>query len=225
MGVASSLREVALRLVDELALEAPALAVAVSFGASSTLARQLELGAPIDLLVSADAELVDRMVAKGVLDGDSAREIARGRLVLVARSDSALLAAGLEALVHPDMKRLGLPGESVPLGGYGRAWLRSQDRIEELRGKIVETGDARANLRALEAGHVDLAILYASDAQRSSDTRVVHSPAEADYPAIRYVAAIAADRSRCPGPLRVLETWQSSATKRSLTEQGFETDS
>lgn len=224
MAVASSLREVAIALEADLRAERPSIRVESSFGASSALARQLELGAPIDLLVSADAELVAALAERGVVVSDSLREIAHGRLVLVTRAGSPFdgsSAAALAALRSPELERLGLPSAAVPLGRYGRAWLEGRGLLEMLEGRIVSTENARANLAAAEQGLVDLAILYESDLRRASTLRPIFFPDPAHHPPIRYVAARATHAPDCPEIHRVLEAWQSERSRSRLEAEGF----
>jgi molybdate transport system substrate-binding protein len=222
MGVASSLREIALELAQELESQRPPLRVETTFGASSLLARQLRMGAPIDLFVSADADLVDALADRRLVVRDSLREIARGRLVLVARSGSSFEALGSMALRSPRLKRLGLPASAVPLGRYGRAWLSGNQSLEGLEGKIVLTENARANLAAIDQGHVDLAILYESDLSLGRAIDPIHRPELSEYPPIRYVAVRTTRAPSCSEIDRVLELWQSESTRRRLEDAGFE---
>ena len=132
MSVASSLRETALSLREELLSHDRPIDVELIFGASNTLARQLALGAPMDVLVSADAEIVDDLVQRHLLAPDSVVEFARGRLVLAARRDWTLRDVGLDALDSPELERIAIPAASVPLGRYARDWLERVGRLDQL---------------------------------------------------------------------------------------------
>jgi len=222
MGIAASLRDVALALVGELEAREPGRRIFVSFGASNALARQVELGAPIDVLVSADEEIVRSLADKGIVEPESIVEIARGRLVLAMPLGSPLEKLGLDALRSTDLERLGLPSAAVPLGRYGRAWLEGQGLFEGLEEKILPTENARANLAALARGHVDLAIVYATDMRTYPSLQAIHRPAPATYPPIRYVAARVSRAPACLEIDEVLEAWQSSTMKTRLAAAGFE---
>jgi molybdate transport system substrate-binding protein len=180
------------------------------------------MGAPIDLLVSADEELVASLAERQLVVRDSLREIARGRLVLVAQIGSPFEVLGLAALRSPELKRLALPSAAVPLGRYGRAWLEGSQSLEGLEGKIVSTENARANLATINQGHVDLAILYESDLRLGRAIRAIHRPEPSEYPPIRYVAVRATRAPSCPEIDRVLEFWQSKRTRSQLAVAGFE---
>jgi molybdate transport system substrate-binding protein len=221
MGVAASLREIAETLPRAFAAATPSVEVETSFGASSALARQVELGAPIDVLVSADADLMQALATQARVVPSSIRQIATGRLVLVSRAGSPFERSGLEAFRSPHLKRVGLPSQAVPLGRYGYAWLETIGMLDVLRGKIVSTENARANLTAVDQGHVDLAILYETDFRLRPSLRVVSRPDEKDVPAIRYVAARTTRAPDCNEIDRVLDAWQSPRVRARLAKAGF----
>jgi molybdate transport system substrate-binding protein len=221
IGVASSLREVALSLRLELRSREQALDTEMIFGASNILARQLALGAPIDILVSADAEIVDDLTQRGLLTPGSAIEFARGRLALLARADWPPGISGLAALGSSALRRVALPSPSVPLGRYARFWLDKKGLLGRLEGKIVTTEHARATLSAVDAGHVDLAIVYESDARLARRAVVLARIEPSEYPPIRYLAARAAAAPSCPSIDEALAAWADPFMHRQLAVVGF----
>lgn len=64
--------------------------VKFSFAASSTLARQIEAGSRADVFFSADAEWMDYLQARGLIERATRRNVLGNRLVLVAPADSKL---------------------------------------------------------------------------------------------------------------------------------------
>lgn len=221
MGVASSLREVALSLRQELLTRSEPIDVEMIFGASSVLGRQLSLGAPMDVLVSADAEIVEDLIRRGRLAPDSAIEFARGRLVLMARKDWKPERAGIAALASSNLKRIAIPSAAVPLGRYARDWLTGQGLLEGLRGRIVTTEHARATLSAVDAGHVDLAIVYASDARLARRAVVLAEIDPSGHPPIRYVAARVVAGPACPAIDVALLAWSGRVAIEELERGGF----
>jgi molybdate transport system substrate-binding protein len=225
MAVATSLREIALELRDDLAARANPIEIEMTFGASSALARQLALGAPIDVLVSADAEILDALAERDLVDAESEIEVARGRLALVARAGSRFeregLSAGLQALSDPSLERIAIPARSVPLGRYAWAWLQSQGLADGLEGKIVSTEHARATLAAVDHGHCDLALVYESDARLGRHIFVLTHIDPSTYPAIRYVAARTTEARACRGVEQALLAWKNAGTQTRLAAAGF----
>lgn len=221
MGVASSLREVADGLRKDLAADASPIATETIFGASSVLARQIELGAPMDLIVSADQDIVERLAERGLVDAASVREIARGGLVLLAREGFADAADARTALGSDALRRIALPARAVPLGRYARTWLDAERALPSLGSRIVITEHARATLAAVDGGVVDLAVVYASDARLAVHARVVERIDADAHPPIRYVAARVSAAKACPAVDRALAAWTTRNARARLAALGF----
>ena len=221
MAVAASLRGIALALTQEVEATRPGIDIEPIFGASSAHARQLELGAPLDLLVSADVEIVERLAARQLVAAESIRDIAQGELALVERRGAFAADAGLAALDSSALSRIAIPPAAVPLGRYARHWLQARDLMDGLEGRIVATEHAIATLSAVEAGHVDLAIVYRSDARLVESARVIARIDSAEHPSIRYVVARAARAPRCPTIDVVMEAWTSDSARRHFADAGF----
>jgi molybdate transport system substrate-binding protein len=97
------------------------------YGASSRLAQQIERGAPAALFISADAQWMDYLAARGAILPETRRDLLGNRLVLIAPRASAL-----QIRIEPGMPlaqalgggrlALGDPAH-VPAGLYARAAL------------------------------------------------------------------------------------------------------
>lgn len=145
----------------------------VSFAASSTVARQLEAGAPFELVVCADRAWIDRLVEGDLVDPTSVTVLASNVLVLAARDEDASLLAPL----GPAAIRAGaaLPEsladarwctgdpEHVPAGSYAREALGALGWWGTIEPLLVPVRDVRAAVRLVELGEADLCVAYASD--------------------------------------------------------------
>ena len=165
----------------------------LAFGASSTLAKQVEAGAPADAYLAADTNWMDYVARSGRLEPGSRRDLLGNALVLVARRESTL---------HVDLRRgddfagaftgrlcMGEPG-SVPAGIYGRQALEALGYWDSIAARVVGTDDVRAALAFVERGACELAIVYATDAVSSSAVRVVARFDPATHRPIVYPAAL-----------------------------------
>jgi len=221
MAVAASLRQIASELVLRIQAASPTIAIEPVFGASSAHARQLALGAPLDLVVSADARIIEDLARDGLVVPESLREVASNGLALVARPGAFASTTGVAVLGDPELRRIAIPSAAVPLGHYARAWLEGRDGLGPLDGRIVATEHAVATMSAVEAGHVDLAIVYRSDAQAARGARVLARIDPDEHPRIRYVAARASRAPACAAIDVVLDAWTDETTQRRFAELGF----
>ena len=63
--------------------------ISVSTGGSSTLARQIQLGAGADVFVSANVKWMDYLDQRGLLEPDTRRTVATNRLAVIAGPGAA----------------------------------------------------------------------------------------------------------------------------------------
>jgi molybdate transport system substrate-binding protein len=190
VGAASSLREAADASARSFEALHPEVEVEVSYGASSVLAAQLRAGAPLDVLLSADAALAAELHRADIVR--TPRVFARNRLVVVARRDLAPFISAAD-LAGPGLRRIAVPHAAVPVGRYARGWLEDRGLLEALLPRLVATEHARATLIAVDQGHVDAAIVYATDAALARRARVVWEIPPGEQPEILYAAAVAHD--------------------------------
>ena len=140
--------------------------VRFNFAASSLLSRQIQEGARADLFFSADEEKVDQLEKKGLIKPGSRSSLLSNSLVITVEKRSAFRVASLTDLTNA--KRIAIAEPStVPAGIYAREALAEAGLWETLKARIVPTENVRGALAAVEAGNVDAAIVYKTDAAMS----------------------------------------------------------
>ncbi|MEM1453262.1 MAG: molybdate ABC transporter substrate-binding protein [Planctomycetota bacterium] len=166
--------------------ETSGVSARTSFAASSTLARQLEAGAPFDVVLLADERWMDHLVEAGAVDADSVVPVARGALDVVVRTGRAK-----SGPAPPDGRRWTTADpEHVPLGRYAVAALEGLGWWEGAASRLVPALDARAALRLVERGEVDWGVVYRSDAAASADVSTVLEVPASEHPPVVYVGAV-----------------------------------
>jgi molybdate transport system substrate-binding protein len=168
----------------------PGVKISFNYGASGTLQRQIEQGAPVDIFFSAAEKQMDDLQAKGLVDAGTRRNIVRNQLVLIAPVSNTTI-HGFQDLSGPDTKVLAL-GEpaTVPAGMYARQTLEHLGLLVAVEKKTVLAKDVRAVLTYVETGNADAGLVYQTDAQASSKVRIVAvAPADSHDPIV-YPATI-----------------------------------
>jgi molybdate transport system substrate-binding protein len=190
---AASLTDALQELGDDFT-KSSGIAVKFSFAASSTLARQMENGAPADVFLSADVEWMDYLQARNLIQTETRRDLLGNRLVLIAPAASALsltiepgfaladaLGKGRLATGDPD---------SVPVGRYARAALKSLGVWNSVENRLVRADNVRAAMAFVDRGEAPLGIVYKTDALVDKGVRIVGIfPAET-HPPITYPIAL-----------------------------------
>jgi molybdate transport system substrate-binding protein len=168
--------------------------VTLSFGASSTLARQIEQGAQADIFMSADTDWMDYLQKAGHIADGTRKDLLGNQLVLVAASDArpvpriaphfdlaGALGDGKLALADPS---------SVPAGKYGKAALTALDVWDSVAPKVAPAENVRVALEYVARGEAPFGIVYATDAKVAPSVHVVGVFPENTHPPIVYPAAL-----------------------------------
>jgi len=164
-----------------------------NFSASSTLARQIEEGAPVDIFFSADEAKMDGLEKKGLIDISTRRSRLGNTLVVVVATDCALQINSASDLTNAAVKRIALADpKAVPAGIYARKWLDNFQLWPSIEPKVIPTENVRAALAAVESGNVDAGVVYKTDAAISKKVKVVFEVPVADGPKISYPVAMVA---------------------------------
>nr|WP_318382308.1 molybdate ABC transporter substrate-binding protein [uncultured Enterobacter sp.] len=169
--------------------------VVSSFASSSTLARQIEAGAPADLFISADQKWMDYAVEKKTIDTASRETLLGNSLVVVAPKASALSNVTIDAktnwtsLLKDGRLAVGDP-EHVPAGIYAKEALQKLGAWDTLSPKLAPAEDVRGALALVERNEAPLGIVYGSDAVASKGVKVVGTFPEESHKKVEYPLAI-----------------------------------
>jgi molybdate transport system substrate-binding protein len=169
--------------------------VTSSLAASSTLAKQIEAGAPADAFLSADLQWMDYLQQRGLLQPGSRHDLIGNSLVLIAPAGSPLrvpigpgfdlarlLAGGRLAVADPD---------SVPAGIYAREALGRLGVWDSVAPRLVRAENVRAALEYVARGDAPLGVVYRTDAMVEKRVRIVGVfPADSHAPIVYPVALI-----------------------------------
>lgn len=193
IAAASSLRTV----LPDLIAAAPAggLQVHATYAASGILRQQVAAGAPIDLMIFAADQPIDRLIQTGFADPETRTVVATNQLVLISpRNAPPMTFDGLPNLPPASRLAIGDP-RTVPVGQYARQALVRLHLWDRLRPQLVYGANVAAVLAYARRGEVEGAFVYATDARAAPDV-LVTDRAHGDWaPSPLVVAAL---RPRAP---------------------------
>ncbi len=193
----------------------------VNFAGSQILARQIERGAPADVVITADEAWMDHLEQGGLIRAETRRNAFTNSLAVVAPKESApavFTPGDLPNLVGDG--RLALANtRSVPAGRYARAALEALGLWPQLSGTIVESDNVRTALAFAARGEVPAAIVYGTDAAAEPRVRTLATIPGHLHPPIRYPVAIVAGASPCADGF--LDHLGIPATLATLRDAGF----
>lgn len=181
---AASLTEAFTQIGRDFEAANPGVRVTFNFAGSSTLAQQINEGAPADVFASANPANMDVVTDAGAAAGDPVI-FARNALVIVVAAGNPHGITGLADLADPDIK-VALCAEQVPCGAASRTAL---DAAGVTLTPVTLEQDVRATLTKVTLGEVDAALVYQTDVAVAGDAAEAVEFPEAlravnDYPIV-----------------------------------------
>ena len=199
--------------------------VHLSFASSSTLAKQIEAGAPADIYLSANGQWMDYLQQRALIDSTTRVNLLGNKLVFIAPTDRSIeidvqspfnLSDAFEGRVA-----LGDPSH-VPAGIYARQALRRLGWWNHLSDRLSPSADVRSALNYVARGECDIGIVYATDAIILEEVQIIAPLPDSLHAPIRYPAAIIAGRDRL-AVRRIFEQIRSDSAQTLFSRHGFTT--
>lgn len=163
--------------------ERTGIRVVYSFGATAELAKQIENGAPFDVLAAADVENIDNLNRKGLLEPGTQTLYARGRLVLWIPPGNRVKIERIDEIANrKEIERIAIARPDV--APYGRATveaLRALNLWAQIEPKVIY-GQSVTQVRQYAAtGNADvafipLALVRSGEGQAIEVDEKLHAP-------------------------------------------------
>lgn len=164
--------------------------VRTSFASSSSLARQIEAGAPAQIYLSANPKWMNYLEKKDLIDSKSRRDLLSNSLVIIAPQGRAFplkMTKGFDfAAAFEGKLAMGDPNH-VPAGIYAKEALVSFGWWKSISRRVAGAMDVRFAMSFVERGEAAAGIVYATDAKLSHKVTVIgtfppHSHTPIAYP-------------------------------------------
>ena len=196
--------------------------VAASYASSSTLAKQIEQGAPADIFISADKQWINYVQQRKLIGAP--KDLLGNKLVLVAPANSIATidirpGFDLAGLLGDGRLALGDPS-NVPAGIYAKEALEKLGAWKAVEAKLAPAADVRAALALVSRGEAPFGIVYATDAKVEAKVRVAGTFPENSHAPIVYPVAILVS-SKNADAAKFVTFLKSSAAKAIFEHYGF----
>lgn len=195
-----------------------------SFAGSSAVSRQIQLGAPADIFISASTDWMDALEASGDLRAGTRRDVLGNTLVLVAHGKGATAVTLDETLDLAGMlgnERLAMAlVDAVPAGIYGKAALTSLGLWQSVEPLVAQSDNVRSALAFVAQNEAPFGIVYATDAMVADNVSIVGVFPQNSHDPIIYPAAITA-QSTSPVAAEFLDFLTSETARDIWKTYGF----
>ena len=200
--------------------------VVTVYAASSSLARQIESGAPADVFLSANEKWVQYLVDKKVITADKVSLVAGNQLVLIEPAKANIKAFDVKdkgqwtKLLSDSRMAVGNVG-SVPVGMYSKEALEHLGVWNTVEPKLAQANNVRLALALVERGEANLGMVYKTDAVLTDKVKIVSTFDEGLHTAIHYPLAQINDNAETADFVHYI---QSADGKKVLNKYGFNTE-
>jgi molybdate transport system substrate-binding protein len=189
VSAASSLTGAFTKIGTDFESANPGATAKFNFGSSSTLATQIEQGAPADAFASADTANMAKLHDKGLLSG-TPEVFARNQLVIVTKPGNPKHVKSLSDLAN--VGTIALCGADVPCGKYAEQALKNAG-VTIPESSITRGVDVKATLSSVTTGDANAAVVYVTDAKSAgSQVETVTIPAAQNVIATYPIAGLKA---------------------------------
>jgi len=197
---------------------------AISYAASSALAKQIEQAAPAQVFISADLDWMDYVARKNLIKPDTRSNLLGNRIVLIAPKDKAQaieIKPGFDLAKVVGDGRLAMANvDAVPAGKYGKAALEKLGVWGSVSGKVAQAENVRAALLLVSRGEAPAGIVYQTDAVADPNVKIIGTFPEDAHPPIVYPIALTANATN-PDAAAFLAYIKSAKARPLLEAQGF----
>ncbi len=195
---ASSMTNAVGELAEQFEAQYPDTHIVPVYASSSSLARQIENGAPADIYISANEKWVKYLEDKTIIEPNHVGLLATNKLVLISPKgeEKAFDFEDANAWVSAlEGTRLAIGNtQAVPAGIYGKETLEALNVWAEVQKHTAPTNNVRIALALVERGESKLGIVYKTDAMQSKNVGVVTEFDDQLHTPIRYPMATLNDK-------------------------------
>jgi molybdate transport system substrate-binding protein len=216
----ASMKEALVPLGTDFA-ERTSINVEFSFGGSMTLARQIDLGAPADILITAGLYPIEFLQTKGVIEDDTLTPITTNSLVVVVPTGRTVSAADIKSLFQISERPVIADPKLSPAGSYAKQTLQHLGAWDSLQNRLVLAADVRNAIAYVESGSADLGLVYYTDALNSEKVRQIFVVNAEYHDPIIYPGAIITNTVSKDHGKQFLKYILSSNSKAKLSSLGF----
>lgn len=171
--------------------------VTFSFAASSVLARQIEASPGADIYMSADADWMDYLDNRGLVQHSSRKNLLSTHLVLIAPATSTTsikIAPHFDLLGALNGGRLAVADpDTVPAGKYAKSALMSLGVWNSVVDHLAQAENVRIALAYVARGETPFGIVYATDAKIEPKVKIVDTFPDKTHAPIVYPVALTKD--------------------------------
>ncbi|MFB2917424.1 molybdate ABC transporter substrate-binding protein [Aerosakkonema funiforme] len=201
--------------------EKPNVVLNFDFGRSPVFKERILQGEKADIFISADAEFMDELEAKGFLVPDTRKNFLSNKILLIALNDVTNI-SDFKDLVSNNIKQVsvGKP-DTTTLGQYTQQVLNSLGILERVKSKLLFGSNSEEVLKYVETKKAEVGIVFATDAILSNKIKIIAIAPESSHNPIVYSFGVIKASENIPEAKDFLKFMQSEKAKVAYLKYRF----
>lgn len=215
------LRDVVTAICDAYKAANPGVTIRCNFAAAGPLARQIEAGAPVDIVILAHTKWMNHLVSCGKVNGGTVRIFAGNVLVVAGLGKKQL--SSLKGITAMNRIAIGTPG-SVPVGDYAVQAFKAAGIYESLvsGNKLVMAKDVRQALTYADRGEAEAAVVCRTDVLRAEKAGLLYTIADSTHEKIVYTLGLSLSGDKNKDARSLYDFILGGEATKIIASQGFD---
>ncbi|MBP9478748.1 MAG: molybdate ABC transporter substrate-binding protein [Sebaldella sp.] len=221
ISIAASTKKAVDTIVKNYKKENPNVEININSGGSGALQQQIEGGAPVDIFLSASKKNMDTLEEKGLLDNATRKDLLKNELVLIGEKSVKDKIKNIDQLKTENVKIALGELSTVPAGKYAKQAFEKLGIWNDIEKKVIYQKDVTAVMNIVDAGEIEVGVVYSSDALELKNGFVIAVFKSEDHDPIVYPIALIKDSKNKEEALKFLEYLSSEKSLEIFKENGF----
>ena len=223
VAAASNLKDVFRKILPLFEAQNPDISVRVIYAQPKTLVKQIEEGAPVDVLLPAQFEDIDQLEKKGLILQDTKQVYARTALVLITNAAFPAQLDSIQDLETKPVRHIAIGDPAASAVGKDTIQFLRHGKLEpRLKSQFIYGEHSRAVLDLVSKGEAELGIVYQTDALTAKRVRIIDTaPADSHRP-VTYGIAAPWTAQNIAGTRELVSFLLSAPVQTELKKYGFE---
>ena len=223
IGAANSVKDVLRKVLPQFESKHPEVKLRVIYGASQSLRKQIEEGAPVDVYLPSLVEEIDQLEKKGLIIQGTKRVYAGTSLVVITGKVLPAPVSSIQELRTIPVRHIAVGDpKTSSVGKVAAQFLKFAKLEPKLKSQYVYGEHSRAVLDLVAKGEAEIGVVYRSDAVADDQVRILDTAPPDSHTPIQYGVAAVWTARNISGAGDFIEFLLSDTVQSQLKQYGFD---
>ncbi|MCL1469796.1 molybdate ABC transporter substrate-binding protein [Argonema antarcticum] len=199
----------------------PKVNIMYKFSSSGSHQKAIEEGAKVDIYMTAGSQFMDDLQSKGFVIDDTRKNFLKNRIILIAPKNATGISK-FKDLTDNKIKKVAISNPATGSSGkYAEEILQFFGILEQVKPKFVFTKAGTDIVSLLKKENANAGIIYATDAIKVNEIKIVAIAPENSHSPITYTVAVLKASKNIPEAKEFVQFLQSDRAGSVFVKYGF----